>query len=232
MTISTRGYRTVALLVAFALVGAMGIAPADAKKKKKKKKKPAPVSVELDYFLGSTGCSTADTNFDYLTITDADDAVECWYTASGIRNDINSAAGVSDREAQSRYWDTIDGGSVVLDTSKPITGEIYTSGPTCVVTGQPCSPAPVSVGEVILELTMNGYIGEEKIELATQVDRFQVLPGQTHKTDVEFPIVEAHKGVVFDKLELVTWIHGNSVGHGVVKTQSPSSSFIKVTTLK
>src|SRR3712207_6206296 len=116
--------------VSIGLVAGLVIAPAGAKAKKKKPKPPpaAPVSVGLKYFLASNGCpppgSTAADAEDFLTLTDTEDAVECNHTASGIRNDVQTQTPASTRDGQSRWWDTVDGTPVVLDTSKHITGEL------------------------------------------------------------------------------------------------------------
>ena len=76
--------KLVVLLIAGGLiVGSLG-APALAKKKKKAA--PAPVAVDQKFFLRSSGC-TGD-NFDYLSVTDADDEIQCFHTGSGLRWEV------------------------------------------------------------------------------------------------------------------------------------------------
>ena len=194
---------------------------------------------EIKFFLASTGCSAADVNFDFLTVTDADSEIECNYTGAGIRNEIGSNTGtvgangsnaVADRETATRYWDSTDGGKVTLDASRPITGDIYTMGAHCVVTGQPCSPAGASLGQVVLDIEVVGYVGDAETSFGTQTDTFQVAPGAAHKTAVSIQPEAALTGKTFDRVELRTWVHGPSAGHGVIKTNGDVSSFISVPT--
>lgn len=188
----------------------------------------------VTFFLHSTGCSAADTNFDYLSVVDSDDAVECFYTGSGIRNEIgeNVAAtpATANRETATRYWDNTDGGPIVLDASRPVTGEIYTMGGACIVGGAPCSPVGAGIGQVVLDITLVGKVGEAETELGTQTETFNTVPGGPHLTEVEIQPDAALTGTTFDVIELRTWIHGASVGHGVVKTNGDASSFISIPT--
>jgi hypothetical protein len=195
-------------------------------------------TTELKFFLGSTGCSAADVNFDFLTVTDADDAVECNYTGSGIRNEIGGQTGtvgaqgqnaVADRETATRYWDSIDGGSVALDASRPVTGSLFTMGASCVNATVPCTPVGISVGNVTLEIELVGYVGETETKLGAQTDSFQVSPGAPHETKINIQ-PEASLSKTFDRIELRTWNHGQSAGHGMVKTTGDFNSFIAVPT--
>ncbi len=191
-------------------------------------------AAEAKFFLHSTGCSSADTNFDYLSAVDSDDEIECFYTGSGIRNEIgeNVAATpvTADRETATRYWDTIDGVPIVLDASRPVTGQIFTHGGACIIGGAPCSPVGLSAGEVVLDITLVGVSGGTEIELGAQTDEFTVVPSGAHTTELEIQPEPTLTGTTFETIELRTWIHGFSVGHGVVKTNGDASSFISIPT--
>ncbi|HEX2295404.1 MAG TPA: hypothetical protein VHN37_08860 [Actinomycetota bacterium] len=218
------------------LVAGLVIAPATAKPKKKKPKPPpAPVAVDLKYFLASNGCpptgTTARDADEFLTLTDTEDAIECNHTAAGIRNDIQTMTPQYTREGQSRWWDTIDGVPLVLDTSKRITGEIFTAGTSCAAAGV-CSPTPLSAGEQVFEITVIGETGGEEVEIGTYTETFTVGPGVTHAVKVDVAIDQAHAGKVFDSITMITYQRGNSVGHGVIKSNAPTSSYIVVPTLK
>jgi len=188
---------------------------------------------EKKFFLSSTGCSAADTNFDFLTVTDAEDAVECFYTGAGLRSDIGEAVGntpaSSDRETATRRWDTVDGNPLVLDASGPVTGEIYTSGGQCPLSGV-CSPAGLSGGQVIIEIGLVGTTQGKEVELGTQTDEFETVPGSPHLTELSIQPDASLGGLTFDAIELRTWIHGVSAGHGVIKTTGDANSFISVPT--
>ena len=223
------GKRSFSILVALALVaGVFSIAPAKAQS-----------TDAVKFFLRSTGCSAADTNFDYLSIVDADDAIECFYTGSGARNEIGSQTGtlgaagnnaVTDRTAATRYWDSTDGGPISLDASRPVTGEIYTSGGSCAVTGA-CSPQGLGIGEVILDIAVVGLSGGAETELGTQTETFNATPGAPRLTTVSIQPAAALTGTTFETIELRTWMHGKSAGHGVVKTNGSASSFLSVPTV-
>lgn len=222
------GKRSWSLLLAMALVASVfTILPAKAQ-----------TASELKFFLRSTGCPVADVNFDYLSITDGDDAIECNYTGSGIRNEIGGQTGtvgaagnnaVVDRETGSRYWDTTDGGPLTVDVSRPVTGTIFTSGIYC---AQPtlCAPGGGSVGEAILDVTLVGLVGETETELSTQTDTFQVVPGAPHATELKMQLNAAAAGARFDTIDLRTWVHGMAVGHNVIRTNADTSSFISIPT--
>ena len=215
--------RSFSILLALALVGGVFSAlPAKAQG-----------GPETKFFLSSTGCSAADTNFDFMTVTDAEDAVECFYTAAGLRADIGEAVGntpaSSDRETATRRWDTVDGIPLVLDATRPVTGEIYTQGGACVVAGA-CSPAGLSLGQVIIEISLVGLVQGNEIELGAQTDEFESIPGGPHLTELNIQPDASMKGTKFDSIELRTWIHGASVGHGVIKTTGEANSFISVPT--
>lgn len=220
--------RYFSLMTALALVaGVLGALPAKAQ-----------ATSEAKFFLASTGCPAADTNFDFLTVTDLDDEIECFYTAAGLRADIGEAVGntpaTSDRETATRRWDTVDGIPLVLDATRPVAGEIYTSGGQCAATvsGVPlCSPVGASVGQVILEIGLVGVTQGKEIEMGTQTDEFDSVPGNPHLTELSIQPDASLTGTTFETVELRTWIHGASVGHGVVKTTGEANSFITVPTL-
>lgn len=229
----------VVVVVAVSMVG-MLFGPAEAKKKKKKK--PAPQKVDQSFFLRSTGCPASDPNSDYLSMVDADEEVECFFTGAGIRYEIGAETGtigaggtnvVSSREDATRYWDALDGIPFVLDTSKMVTGEIWTSGGSCVVSvgGAGCSPAPLSAGEMIVDITLVGTSGGEENEIGAFNDTYDVIPGTTHKIELEIAVDPSLQGMSFDTLELRTWQHGMSVGHGVIRTNGEESSYFSVPTL-
>lgn len=231
------------LVVGGLVVGSLG-APAVAKKKKPKK--AALVQVDQKYFLRSTGCSD-DTNFDYLSTTDADEEVQCFYTAAGIRYEIGQTTGdacaddpttggqrcaVAGRESASRYFDAIDGVPITLDTTKPVTGSVWTEGATCPVGDPaPCSPAGIGAGETTMDVSLVGKIGTEEITIGELSETYQVQPGTVHEFKINMKIDPALAGKVFDTIELRTWQGGVAVGHGVILTNGDTSSFITVPAL-
>lgn len=230
------------LVVGGLVVGGLG-APATAKKKKKPK--AALVQVDQKFFLRSVGCSQPDVNFDYLSLTDADEEIQCFYTGSGIRNTIGEQTGdacvedpngvnrcaVASRETATRYFDAVDGIPIVLDTTKPITGSIWTEGGTCPVGGVPCSPAGIGIGETTFDVSLVGKIGEEEITIGELSETYQVQPGTVHEVKLNMKIDPALAGKVFDTIDLRTWQGGVAVGHGVILTNGDTSSFISVPSL-
>lgn len=226
--------KIVTLLASMALIAAgLQIVPASA----------APAPTDVKFFLGSTGCSADDVNFDFLTTTDSDAEVECFYTASGFRYEIGEQTGtvevptpagtqrpLASREDATRYFDSIDGGPIALDAGRPVTGALFTTGGECPAAGA-CSPVGgLSAGEVIIDITLVGKSGSEEIELGAQTVTFEAAPGDIVKTDVNIQPDAALTGKVFETVELRTWIHGKSAGHGVIKTNGEYSSFISVPT--
>lgn len=219
--------------LALALVGGLvfgSFASAEAAKKKKKKPKPpAAVSVEQKMYLRGNSC-TGD-NRDWLSVTDADEEVECFYTRSGIIYEATTTAGAQKREEATREWEAQDGVPFTLDATKPITGEITTAGFSCVVTIAPCSPAGIGIGEMVLEITIVGTIGGADKELGAMKETFTVLPGQMHTTKLDFKLDGSLNGASLEGIKLLTFQHGRSFGHGVIKTNNPNSSFITIPTL-
>lgn len=231
----------VLLIIGGLIVGSLG-APAVAKKKKKK---PAAVSVDQEFFLRSSGC-TGD-NFDYLSLTDADDEIQCFHTSAGVRNEVGQTTGdactddpttggqrcaVSSRETATRYFDALDGVPIVLDTTKAITGSIWTSGGACPVSDPvPCSPAGAGVGETTMDVSLVGMIGEEEVLIGELSETYQVQPGTVYEVKIELKIDPAVAGKVFDTIELRTWQGGTAAGHGVINTNADTSSFITVPSL-
>jgi hypothetical protein len=195
------------------------------------------------FFLRSTGCSSAGGNFDYLAIEDADEEIECYYTGAGFRYDVGEASGqtvevptpvgtqrpIAKRSDATRYFDS-EGVSVVLDATKPVTGQIFTSGGSCVGTTATCIPGGGSMGEVKIEYTLVGTSGGTAVELGTQSETFQAAPQQTHLTELNIQPDPSHNGKTFELIDLQIWVHGNSVGHGVINTNGETSSFFAVPT--
>jgi hypothetical protein len=230
------------LIVGSLIVGSLG-APAVGKKKKKKK----PVAVDQQFFLRSTGCSAPDVNFDFLSLTDADEEIQCFYTGAGGRNSIGDETGdacapdpttggercaVSGRETATRYFDTVDGIPIVLNTKKPVTGSIWTSGGACPVADPvPCSPAGLGVGETTMDVSLVGKIGDEEVPIGELSETYQVQPGTVHEVKIELTIDPALAGKKFDTVELRTWQGGTSAGHGVINTNGETSSFISIPSL-
>lgn len=232
------------LVVGGLVVGTLG-APAVAKKKKAPK--ASLVQVDQKYALRSTGCSDPDVNFDYLSLTDGDEEIQCFYTSAGIRNTIGEQTGdacvpdpttggercaVPSRETATRYFDTVDGVPIVLDTTKAITGSIWTEGATCPVGDPaPCSPAGLGAGETSFDVSLVGKVGEEEITIGELSDTYQVQPGTVHEVKIDIKIDPALAGKVFNTIELRTWQGGNAVGHGVILTNGDKSSFITIPAL-
>lgn len=191
----------------------------------------------VKFFL-STPQGCGGDNPEILTIVDSDGETQCNTTASGVRNEIGSQTGtigaagnnvVSERDLATRRWDSVDGVPLTLDASRPISGQILTVGAfACAAPG--CTP-PASGGEVILDISLVGKQGDEEIELGTQTDEFEVAPGDDpHPTEVNIEPPESLTGTSFDAIELRTWVHGMSAGHGVIMTNGDPSSFISVPT--
>jgi len=224
------------MIVSGLIVGGLG-APAGAKKKKPK----AAVAVEKKFFLRSTGCPASSDNSDFLSLTDGDEAIQCIYTGSGIRNTIGEETGTvgaegqnafSDRATATRVWDTIDGTPIVLDTTKTITGQIWTSGGSCFVNDPaPCSPVTVGAGETTMDISLVGKVGGEEVTIGEVSETYQVQPNTLHEIKLDIKIDPALAGKVFETIELRTWQGGTAAGHGVVNTNGDNSSFIAVPAL-
>jgi hypothetical protein len=95
-----------------------------------------------------------------------------------------------------------------------------------------CSPAGLSAGEVIVDVTVVGTVAGEEIEIGTFTDTFQVTPGTVHLSDVSITIDPALNGVTFDTVDFQTWVHGKSAGHGVINTNGETSSFVTIPALE
>ena len=231
------------LIVGSLIVGSLG-APAVAKKKKKKK----PVAVEQKFFLRSTGCPSGDVNVDYLSLTDADEEVQCNYTGAGIRWEIGDQTGdvctpvddpttgtprcaVSSRETATRYFDALDGVPIVLDTKKAISGSIWTSGAACAHGLVPCSPTGLSAGETTMDISVVGKIGQEEVAVGELSETYQVQPGTVHEVKIDIKIDPKLAGKKFDTIELRTWQGGTAGGHGIINTNADTSSFISIPAL-
>ena len=230
------------LIVGGLIVGSLG-APAMAKKKKPK---PAATSVDQKFFLRSTGCSVPDENFDYLSLTDADEATECFYTAGGARYEIGKATGdacapdpttggqrcaFASKKTATRYFDAIDGVPIVLDTAKAITGSIWTSGGACVTSLTPCSPAGLGLGNATTDVSVVGKIGEKEVVIGELSETYQIVPGTVHEIKIDFKIDASLAGQVFETIEVQTWQGGMAIGHHIINTNGATSSFISVPSL-
>ncbi len=53
-----------------------------------------------------------------------------------------------------------------------------------------------------------------------------------HAVKVDVPIDAAVAGKSFDSITIITYQHGNSVGHGIIKSNAPHSSYVVVPMLK
>lgn len=227
--------RFLAVVLAGALVaGFVGATPAIGKKKKPKKKL---VPVEAKYFLrDSDGC---DTGVGQLSLQDGEDT-GCWYVDNGAVNDAYIAGDLLTREDLEQTFVAADGVPFTLDATKHVTGEIYTAGGNCVVgtyTGPggpitpPCSPAQLKGGNVTLEVVVQGTTGGTETVLGTFTEEFTVKPGDpTHKSAVDITLESALNKLNFETLEVAAFIHGNSVGNGIIELDDPAS-FINVPTL-
>lgn len=215
--------KTIAVVAAVGLIAGAFAGTADAAKKKKKPKPQAPALVQVDQqmFLRGDACTVEARA---LSITDNADA-ECIYTRAGIVYDaIPESAPAPVGANPWQTWPAIDGIPLKLDTSKPITGEIYVMGLFPLVGDYP----GVSAGQVRLTAKVVGEVaGEEKV-LGEYVEEWVAKPGDPpHAVMVEIKPDVALEGAQFDSLTLMTRIGGASAGNGVYKLDDPSS-FIKV----
>ncbi|HVF53745.1 MAG TPA: hypothetical protein VNC78_09100 [Actinomycetota bacterium] len=233
--------KALVLMIVGALVVGASVLPAHAAKKKKPK--PAGlVQADLPLYFMSTGCPATGGNFDFLTATDSDAEVECFYTGSGIRNEIGDSTGtvgaggnnaVTGREEATRLWDAVDGIPMTLDASKNITGSIWTQGGECPVADPaPCSPVGLGFGEVVVDIAIVGTSAGAEVIIAELSESYSVTPGSPHEIALDVDIDAALQGKVLDTFEVRTWIHGMSVGHGVIKTNGDTSSVVTVPVLR
>lgn len=214
-----------ALLIGGLVVGAIA-APAVAKKPKKKPPKSTVNQVDEKLYLrDSDGC---DTNVNQLSTQDGDDT-GCWYVDTAAY-DAEAATGVVTDKDLSGEWDTIDGVPFVLDGSKTVTGEITTTGGSCVTSATPCSPATISAGPANLDVTLVGEVGGDEKTIGTYSDSYTATPGSSHTSKVEIKIDPSLAGQTITNLKLFTFLHGPAVFQGTVVLDNPAS-FISVPTL-
>jgi hypothetical protein len=215
--------KTIAVLAAVGLIAGAFAGTADAAKKKKKPKPKPPALVQMDQqmFLRGDAC-TVDARA--LSIVDNPDA-ECIYTRAGIVYDaIPESAPAPVGANPWQTWPAIDGIPLKLDTSKPITGEIYLSGLFPLVGDYP----GISAGQVRLTVQLVGESGGEEKLLGEYVEEWVAKPGDPpHAAMVSITPDAALEGAEFTTLTLRTRVGGASVGNGLYKLDDPSS-FIKV----
>lgn len=219
--------RILALLLVLGLVVGSLAAPAAAKKKKKKKKKPVPVAVDQKFFLrDQDGCDTPE---NLLSLTDGPDT-GCWYVDSGPFYTAVVEAGLLTAADLGQTWTSVDGTPFTFDVSKPITGEISTSSGSCLVDGG-CAPAGVGAGQATLEVVVTAMIDGEATEVGASQSTFTVVPGGANTTPIEIPVDAALAGKKVDSLTVLTFLHGATVGHGIVELDNPAS-FVSVPAFK
>lgn len=217
-----------ALIVALVLgLIAGSLAAPAAAKKKKKKKPPVPVAVDQKFFLrDADGCDTSENQLSLLDGVDTG----CWYVDSGLAYEAIVGAGLLTSADLAQSWASVDGTPFALDTSKPITGEVTTSGGACVVDGG-CAPAPVSGGLAMLDVTVLATIAGEEKEIGLFTETFPAVPGSPHTSAVEITLDPALEGLRVDSLRVLTYIHGASAGHGIVVLDDPAS-FLTIPSFK
>jgi hypothetical protein len=234
--------KTLVLFLIATLVSGAFALPAHAAKKKKKPKPAGLVQADQQFFFMSTGCPASGGNFDFLTATDSDAEIECFYTGSGIRNEIGDSTGtvgaggnnvVTGRDEATRLWDAVDAIPFTLDASKAITGSIWTQGGECPVSDPaPCSPVGLGIGEVVVDIAIVGTSAGAEVVIAELTESYNVTPGAPHEIALNVEIDDALQGKVLETFEVRTWIHGMSVGHGVIKTNGDTSSTVTVPVLR
>lgn len=219
-------------LLAVALVGGVVAGSAEAAKKKKKPKPPVPTVMQVDQkmYLRGDACTVEARG---LSLVDNADA-ECWYTNSGLLHDLRDGKPSPAGTDPNITWPALDGIPLTLDATKPITGEITTTGGHCPLnlpTGPGCLPMPVSAGNVTFVVKVVGEAGGEQKVIGEMTDEFAAGPGVVHTTKVSITPDAALDKTVFETLTLITRVRGNSVFHGVYKLDNPSS-FISIPTLQ
>ena len=213
--------RTLALVLALGLVGGALAAPAQGAKKKKKPKAPVLVQVDQQMFVRGDACTVEARS---LSIVDNADA-ECIFTRAGIVYEaIPESAPAPVGANPWQEWPAIDGVPLKLDTSKHITGEIYTEGLFPLVGDFP----GISAGQVRLTIQFVGETGGEEKVLGEFVDEFTAVPGaEPHLTAVDIALPTELEAAEFTSIKMRTRFGGASAGHGVLKLDDPSS-FVKI----
>lgn len=186
--------------------GALGVS-ADAKKKKRKKLVP----VELKLFLRRDDCGEGTADNPHLSVVDAEDGNACGNFLSGAPNEVLIATGV---QPVSYVWPALDGMPFKLHAAKPITGEI---------TLRPFTPG-AGVGEVILEVTLNGTTAGQTVELGSAEESWMPGPLESSHT-AQFTIKPPKKlnKKRFTGLELTTLVRGQSTPYGFHELDDPPS---------
>ena len=217
--------RLLALVLVLGLVGGyMGTTGAMAKKKKKKL-----VPVEAKFFLrDDNGCD--DPN--YLSKEDGED-LGCWQSDSALNEALINQAALFEKSLVAQVFQTRDGVPLVLDATKPLSGEIYTYSGSCFDPGTgvvPCAPTGVGAGQASIDITVTGTSGGNEVVLGEHTETFAVTPGDPHKTSVSFELDDALNKKKFDSLTLTFYPHGAALFHSGVEMDNPAS-FISVPSL-
>ena len=212
--------RTLALMVALGLVGGALAVPAQGAKKKKPKA-PALVQVDQQMFVRGDACTVEARS---LSLVDNADA-ECIFTRAGVAYEVIPETAPAPVGANPwQEWPAVDGVPLKLDTSKHITGEIYTQGLFPLVGDYP----GISAGQMKLTIQFVGETGGEEKLLGEFVDQFTVVPGaDPHLTAVDITLPAELEGAEFSSIKMRTRFGGHAVGHGVLKLDNPSS-FVKI----
>lgn len=214
--------KTIGVALALALIVGVMAGPVEAAKKKKKKPR-APVQVDQQMFLVGDGC---DAELRGISVADTADVHTCAYATAGAVNEYGEPVITASGRTVWQSWPAIDGAPLALDTSKPITGEIYTHGIFPLVGDYP----GVAAGNVKLTVQLVGEsAGEEKV-IGEFVEEFLATPStDPHLSNVEITSDPALEAAQFDTLTLRTKIGGQSVGQVFYKLDTPNS-FIKIPT--
>lgn len=206
--------RTLAVALAIGLLAGALIGPAEAAKKKKKKKL---VPTEAQFFIhwdddGAGGCD----GMQHMSLEDTEGDTGCSYVFQPAQ-EVFVATGAAD--PLSNVWPASNGVPLVLDASKPITGEFSMRGNLAI--------------NASVEWVLSGMTGSGNVEIASgQTETYNSGP-----TGVTGPVpltIEADADKKFHKkkftsLELTTTVRG--VASGYVSRENPGS-FIVVPSFK
>jgi hypothetical protein len=210
--------KTIAVALALGLIGGAMMGSAEAAKRKKK-----PVQVDQQMFLVGDGC---DADVRGISLTDTADVHTCAYFEGGALAEFGEPALSAAGRAVWIEWPALDGVPLKLDTSKPITGEIYTHGIFPLVGDFP----GVAAGNAKLTVQLVGETGGEEKVIGEFVEEFLATPSPTpHLSNVEITPDAALSGVEFTTLRLRTRIGGASAGQVFYKLDNPNS-FISIPT--
>lgn len=219
----------IAGLVLSLIAGAFAM-PATAAKKKKKKK-PTVTQVDQTYYMRRATCGADDDMTRLSTLDDAD--ASCWYFDAGILYELIERAAQNGAPFNSSVlWEPYpaeDGVPFVLDTAKPITGEITLYGGDC-VQEPACSPAGIAAGQATFRVRFVATIAGEDKELGVYEDTFMATPGSTHTSQVELAVDPEFQGALLEGLRIEVFRGGIAYGPGGIEYEDPAS-FITVPTL-